>query len=234
MDTLMSAVESIGVLVAGLAVRVGLLLVVLAVLSVPVMLVLGAMGGVAAVRRRLLGVMRLGGFTWSDRVHYSPGHTWVRRTGRNRVQVGLDDLAQRLFATPTGITLPGPGTVVRANERMGEIRTMGRRAELVAPVSGTVAHVNRSAQEDPSLVHRDPYTRGWLLTIVPTDAAFEQLPRGEAARSWLRDEGTRLSRFFEDQLGVAAADGGEFVAPPPTMLSDEQWSRLTREFLANA
>lgn len=234
MDTLMSAVESIAVLAAGLAVRVGLLLVVLAVLSVPVMLLLGAMGGVAAVRRRLLGVMRLGGFTWSDKVHYAPGHTWVRRIGRNRVQVGLDDLAQRLFATPTGITLPGPGTVVRANEPMGELRTMGRRAALVAPVSGTVAQVNRSAQEDPSLVHRDPYARGWLLTIVPSDAAFERLPRGEAARTWLGNEGNRLSRFFEDQLGVAAADGGEFIAPPPTMLSDDQWSRLTREFLANA
>jgi hypothetical protein len=42
-----------------------------------------------------------------------------------------------------------------------------------------------------------------------------------------------LSRFFEVQLGAAAADGGEFVTPPPTMLSDEQWATLTREFLAN-
>lgn len=234
MDTLMSAVESVAVLAAGLAVRVGILLAVLAVLSVPVMLVLGAMGGVSAVRRRLLGVMRLGGFTWSDQVHYAPGHTWIRRTGRHRVQVGLDDLAQRLFATPTGIRLPEPGTVVRAQQPMGELRTMGRRAALVAPVSGTVAQINRAAQDDPSLVHRDPYARGWLLTIVPSDSGFESLPRGEAARKWLREEGTRLSRFFEVQLGVAAADGGEFVAPPPAMLSEEQWTMLTREFLANA
>ena len=42
------------------------------------------------------------------------------------------------------------------------------------------------------------------------------------------------ARFFEVQLGAAAADGGEFITPPPTMLSDEQWAELTREFLANS
>jgi hypothetical protein len=49
----------------------------------------------------------------------------------------------------------------------------------------------------------------------------------------LRDEGTRLSRFFDAQLHVAAADGGEFVTPPSALLSDQQWRQLTREFLAN-
>ena len=233
MDTLMSAIESIAVLTAGLAVRAGILLVVLAVLSVPVMLLLTGMRGVEAVRRRLLGVMRIGGFSWSDQVFYAPGHTWVRRIGRSKVSVGLDDLAQRLFATPTGVKLPEPGTAVRALQPMGELRTMGRRAALVSPVSGIVTRVNRAVVEDPSLVHRDPYARGWLVNITPSDDTFEKLPRGEAARTWLRDEGNRLSRFFEVQLGAAAADGGEFITPPPAMLTDEQWATLTREFLAN-
>jgi glycine cleavage system H protein len=233
MDTLMSAVESITVLAAGLAIRAGLLLVVLAVLSVPVMLLLTGVRGVDAVRRRLLGVMRIGGLSWSNQAFYAPGHTWIRRTGRNRVELGLDDLAQRLFPTPTGLRLPQPGTKVQAHQPMGEVRTMGRRAALVSPVNGVVTTINRAVVENPSLVHRDPYARGWLMTITPSDDAYEQLPRGEAAKTWLRSEGHRLSRFFEVQLGAAAADGGEFVTPPPTMLSDQQWATLTREFLAN-
>jgi glycine cleavage system H lipoate-binding protein len=233
METFFSAIESIAVLAAGLAVRAGILLAVLAVLSIPVMLFLGGVRGVDAVRRRLLGVMRLDGFSWSDQAFYAPGHTWVRRTGRSRVVVGVDDLVQRLFPTPSGVQLPKPGTLVRANEPMAEVRTMGRRATLMAPVTGIVTAVNRAVTEDPSLFHRDPYARGWLLSITPSDRGFETLPRGEQARTWLRNEGNRLSRFFEVQLGVAAADGGEFITPPPTMLSDDQWTTLTREFLAN-
>ena len=234
MDTLMSALESGAVLIGGLAIRMGLLVLVLAALSVPVFLFLTGMKGVDALRRRLAGVMRVGHLFWSDNVFYAPGHTWVRQTGRQRVRVGLDDLAQRLFQAPTALTLPAPGTLVRAGEPAAEIRTPGRRAFIVSPVTGTVTRVNQSVREDTSLVHRDPYSRGWLFTVAPADTSFETLPTGARAKNWLWDEEHRLSRFFEAQLGAAAADGGEYVTHPPALLRDEQWQELTREFLANA
>jgi hypothetical protein len=58
------------------------------------------------------------------------------------------------------------------------------------------------------------------------------MPSGEAARSWLAAEGHRLNHFFETQLGIATADGGEWIAPPPTLLGDEQWKALEKAFLA--
>lgn len=233
METLYSALESAAVLIAGLSIRAGLLLVVLAVLSVPVFVVLTGMSGAEAIRRRLHGIMRIGGLFCCDRVFYAPGHTWLQREARNRVKVGLDDLAQRLFPTPTALRLPEVGTAVRAGEPVGDVRTIGRKASIVSPVTGVVARVNDALRDDPSLVHRSPYDRGWLFAVVPSDNAFEQLPTGDAGKTWLRSEGNRLSRFFERQLGVAAADGGDFVTPPPTLLNDAQWAELTREFLGN-
>jgi glycine cleavage system H protein len=233
MDTLFTALESGAVLVAGLTVRMGLLLLVLAALSVPVFLFLTGMKGVDALRRRLQGVMRIGHLFWSDSAYYAPGHTWVRPAGRQRVRVGLDDLAQRLFQAPMGLTLAPVGTVVRAGEPVGEIRTPRRRAQIVSPVSGTVTRINRAVREDVSLLHRDPYSRGWLLTVAPSDTAFTQLPTGARAKNWLWDEEHRLARFFEARLGAAAADGGEYVTHPPELLEDQQWRELTREFLAN-
>jgi glycine cleavage system H protein len=233
MDTLITALESGAVLVAGLAVRMGLLLLVLTALSVPVFLFLTGMKGVDALRRRLNGVMRIGHLFWSDNVYYAPSHTWVRPAGRQRVRVGLDDLAQRLFQAPMGIKLPAVGTVVRAGDAVGEIRTPRRRAQIVSPVSGTITRVNQAVREDVSLVHRAPYSRGWLFAVAPSDAAFEKLPSGKRAKNWLWDEEHRLSRFYEARLGAAAADGGEYVTHPPELLEDEQWAELTREFLQN-
>jgi len=233
MDTFLSVLESTAVLLAGLTVRIGLLLIVLAALSVPVFLLLTGMKGVAAIRRRLDGVMRVGRLFWSDQVYYSPGHTWLRPVSRQRVVVGIDDLAQRLFAAPFGMKLPQPGTQVRAGEPIAEVRTAGRRAAIVSPVSGVITRVNEAVREDASLVHRDPYSRGWLFSVRPSDTAFQQLPSGRTAKAWLSGEERRLSAFYETQLGVAAADGGDYVERPPALLTDDQWQALTREFLAN-
>ena len=233
MDTLLSILESAAVLVAGLTARVGLLLIVLAVLSVPVFLFLTGMKGVDAIRRRLAGVMRVGRLFWSDHVYYSPGHVWVRPMSRQRALVGIDDLAQRLFAAPMGVKLPQPGTEVRAGQLLAEVRTAGRRAAILSPISGVITRVNELVREDASLIHRDPYSRGWLVAVRPSDTAFQKLPAGRAARTWLSTEEHRLSRFYETQLGIAAADGGDFVKHPPALLTDEQWRALTHEFLAN-
>jgi hypothetical protein len=100
-------------------------------------------------------------------------------------------------------------------------------------VSGTVTRINQAVREDASLLHRDPYSRGWLFTVAPSDASFEQLPTGAKAKNWLWDEEHRLARFFEARLGTAAADGGEYVVHPPELLHEEQWQELTREFLQN-
>ena len=233
MDTLLSILESAAVLAAGLTVRVVLLLVVLAALSVPVVLFLTGMKGVDAIRRRLVGVMRVGRLFWSDQVYYAPGHTWIRSMSRQRVLVGIDDLAQRLFAAPMGLKLPQPGTVVREGQPIAEVRTAGRRAAIVSPISGVITRVNEAVREDASLIHRDPYSRGWLFAVNPSNSAFQKLPVGQTARAWLSNEEDRLSRFYEARLGVAAADGGDFIDHPPALLTDEQWQALTHEFLAN-
>jgi glycine cleavage system H protein len=233
MDTLLSILESAAVLIAGLTARVGLLLIVVAALSVPVFLFLTGMKGVDAIRRRLVGVVRVGRLFWSDQVYYAPGHTWIRPLSRQRVLVGIDDLAQRLFAAPMGLKLPQPGTEIREGQPIAEVRTAGRLAAILSPISGVVARVNERVREDPSVVHRDPYSRGWLVSVIPSDTAFQKLPTGETAKTWLSNEEHRLSRFYETQLGVAAADGGDFVEHPPALLSAEQWRALTHEFLAN-
>jgi glycine cleavage system H lipoate-binding protein len=144
--------------------------------------------------------------------------------------VGFDDLAQRLLMGNGAIELPRPGRVVRAGEVIGSVRAGNKEAALVAPIAGTITGVNPDVARDPSLIHRDPYGRGWLYRLATVDG-LERLRRGPVARAWLEDEQGRLARFLETELGVAAADGGEIVAPAPSLLTPAQWERLAAEFL---
>jgi hypothetical protein len=131
----------------------------------------------------------------------------------------------------TAVEVAQPGCVVARGETIAVLHGGGRAVRIAAPVAGTISGVNVSVLRDPGLVKREGYGRGWLVAIAPADPSFAKLPHGELAESWLKRESARWSRFIEDRLGFAAADGGELVAPAPWLVGEENWKALTREFL---
>lgn len=231
MEVLLTGLEWFAVFVVGLLARFALLLVVVAILAIPPALVLMAIGGYGLARRSALGVSRVDGLDWRRDLYYSPGHTWVKRDRGLGLKVGLDDLARRLLPGARRVELPSVGTVLQEGDVATVIACGDKQVRIASPVEGTVTAVNRAVASNTSLIHRDPYARGWLFSVAPASDRSPALLRGEPARSWLKAESTRLSRFLETELGVAAADGGEFVSPAPPLLSQAQWEALTRAFL---
>ncbi len=231
MDAIVGTLQAIGIFLVGLVARVGLVLAVIAVLLVPVGLGVAATRLWGGVRRRALGLAPAGGVLYRKGLYYAPGHTWLKPEGP-RLKVGIDDLAQRILPWAVSVELPEPGRVVRAGDPVAIISAGAQEALIAAPVDGTVVAVNAAVARDPSLVKRDGYSRGWLFAIAPKDERWLSLPSGEPARRWLGSESARFTRFLEHQLGIATADGGEFVAPPPALLGPEQWRALTTAFLS--
>jgi glycine cleavage system H protein len=231
MNAVIEFFQAAGVFLLFLAARFALLLVVLAALAVVFLVGLAAWRVAGRIRRHSLGIAQVAGLSWRDGVYYAPGHTWLRWKGEKTVRVGLDDLAQHVFARITEVVLPEPGQALRAGEAGIVVRAGRRRALIPSPVEGTVVAINRRLLRNPSLLHQDPYANGWLYAVEPTNAGYTRLPYGQASRDWFARESQRFSTFIEHELGLAAADGGELVAPGPTLLSDEQWQTMTRSFL---
>lgn len=230
---IVDVLESAGVFVAGLVARIGIFLAMAAVLVVPALALAGAIGWAAARRRRALGLRRVGGLVYRPGVRYAPGHTWLeRRHDRDAVEVGLDDLALRLLPSVTAVELPRAGTSVARGEPIAHLHGGGRAVAIPAPVPGVVVGVNAAVVRDPGLVKRDGYGRGWLVALAPAGPAWEDLPSGPDAEAFLRGESVRLSRFLEQRLGFAAADGGELVSPAPWLVGEDGWRALVAEFLS--
>lgn len=147
------------------------------------------------------------------------------------LELGIDDLAQRLLPSVTAVELARPGTVVQRGETIATLHGAGRTVRITSPISGSIAGVNAAVLRDPGLMKRDGYGRGWLVAVAPADASFADLPNGDEAESWLRAEAARWSRFVEERLGFAATDGGELIAPAPWLVDETGWSELTEAFL---
>jgi glycine cleavage system H protein len=46
-------------------------------------------------------------------------------------------------------------------------------SDLVAAISGTVEEVNAEAQSKPEILNEDPYVKGWLILVKPSNLQAE-------------------------------------------------------------
>jgi glycine cleavage system H lipoate-binding protein len=172
------------------------------------------------------------GFLAPDNVRYHPGHTWLARERKNLVRVGADEFAAVLAGPVSKIELPKPGHWVRQGQKAWAFTRDGERTEMVSPIEGEVLEVNAEVMKDPSLLRRDPYGAGWLMTVFVPDeesTARNLVPEGLVV-GWMRDAVERLYQRQPALAGAVAADGGRPADDVFAALPDASWKGLTREF----
>ncbi|HSB62918.1 MAG TPA: glycine cleavage system protein H [Thermoanaerobaculia bacterium] len=236
MEALLTILEGAVIFAAGLLIRLLLLIAFVAIALAPILAAWGlyrvVQRAIRKVRARRLGLVEVDGLVLAERRRYTPGHAWLDEAG-DRLRVGLDGLAGHLLHGVTAIQLPQPGSMLAAGRAAVTIACGARTAVIPSPVTGTVMAVNSAVLRRPSLVESSPYGRGWLFSVRPASDTYRGFPTGAKARAWFHADETRLAHFLEGELGLAAADGGELVLPPPALLSEDQWHRAVSSFLAS-
>ncbi len=174
----------------------------------------------------------VGGFEIRNNLRYHPGHTWALGESPNFVRVGLDDFAVRLIGKIGEVALPKRGQWVRQGQKLITILRNGSKAELLSPMEGEVTGINEAVLKDPSLLARDPYGEGWLVTVQAPDAktSFRNLLGGALARKWMEEATARLRARTAVVAGAMAQDGGVAVEDIAEHLSSQAWNELTAEF----
>lgn len=102
-------------------------------------------------------------------LYYTPDHTWAEILPDGTVRVGITDYAQKMLKTVRRIRLESVGAEVEQFEPFGIIESTKATSDLISPVSGVIKKVNENALRQPSIVNIDPYGRGWLVIIEPSN-----------------------------------------------------------------
>ncbi len=100
-------------------------------------------------------------------------HMWVEVRTQRCVRIGMDALGVETSGTLAQLRFGDLGAVITCGADMGSLEAEKFVGPLVAPLSGTVTAVNRSAVDMPSIVERDPFGDGWMVEINPTALAEE-------------------------------------------------------------
>ena len=123
-------------------------------------------------------------------LYYSNDFEWIKVEG-DKVRMGITDYAQKQLREIVYAELPDAGTVVKQSEPYGTLESVKAVSDLVAAVSGTVEEVNTEVRSQPELLNEDPYEKGWLLIVKPTNlqAELANLMDFNKAVEWHKNQG---------------------------------------------
>lgn len=104
----------------------------------------------------------------SDR-RYSDSHEWHKAEG-GLVVVGVTQFAVDQLTDITYVQMKPAGTRVKKGEAIGEVESVKATSDIYAGVGGEIVEVNAALGDNPGLLNTDPYDKGWLVKLKPTDA----------------------------------------------------------------
>jgi glycine cleavage system H protein len=123
-----------------------------------------------------------------EELKYAKEHEWAKVEG-NQVTVGITDFAQSELGEVVYIELPAKGTYVQKNKPFGIIESVKAVSDLYSPVSGEVTEVNSGLEEFPEIVNDDPYGKGWMIKIMPSDKSeLDTLLSAKEYEEFLKEE----------------------------------------------
>lgn len=116
---------------------------------------------------------------------YSKEHEWVRLEGKVAT-AGITDYAQDQLGDIVYVELPPPGEILTQFEAFGVVESVKAASDLYAPLGGEVLEVNEELGDHPEFVNEDPYGKGWMMKMEPSDTSeLETLLTAEEYEKYL-------------------------------------------------
>ena len=135
-------------------------------------------------------MVKVENFEVPEGLYYSKDFAWAKVEG-DKVRMGITDYAQKQLREIVYAELPEAGAELKQNEPYGTLESVKAVSDLVAAVSGTVEEVNEEVQSQPEILNEDPYEKGWLVIVKPSNlqADLGNLMDFDKAVEWHKNQG---------------------------------------------
>jgi len=99
---------------------------------------------------------------------YTKDHEWVKING-DTATIGITDFAQGELGDIVYVDVDTLDETVDKDEVFGSVEAVKTVSDLFMPLSGEVVEFNEGLEDDPEIVNKDPYDKGWIIKISITD-----------------------------------------------------------------
>ena len=101
---------------------------------------------------------------------YTKEHEWIRVEGEE-AYVGITDYAQSQLGDIVFVEVETEGDNLEAGDTFGSIEAVKTVSDLCMPIAGEVLEFNSELEDQPDLVNKDPYGKGWIIKVKVEDEA---------------------------------------------------------------
>ena len=173
---------------------------------------------------------------------YNKNHTWAHLEESGAAKVGLDDFLQHITGEVKFINLKNPGEIINKGDLLSEIDQRGKQLRIFSPISGKIMNTNSMLYKNPEILNEDPYEKGWIYKIKPSNwiAETKSYYLAEEATNWSKKElvrfkdfltGGTMNKYSAEPSMVLLQDGGELRDNILSELPNEVWKDFQKEFL---
>ena len=99
-----------------------------------------------------------------DHFLYSKEHEWVNIDGDEAI-IGISDYAQDSLGDITFVELPSVDIEVEQFEELASVESVKAASDIFSPLSGKIIDVNEDLNEDPGLINKSPFDKGWIAKV---------------------------------------------------------------------
>jgi glycine cleavage system H protein len=212
------------------------------ILLIPFTLLLNKQKKIRQQIQRGIRFLSAGILTIPQGIYYCKNHTWAHLEKSGNARIGLDDLLVHFVGEVSCKNLKSPGDTITKGELIAELSQLGKTLNIYAPISGVILDKNNLLQQDPALLNEDPYGRGWVYKIEPSDWKAETQPYylAKEATVWSRKEVDRFKDFIArsvknyspEPASLILQDGGEISENALSEMPEQAWKDFQQDFLA--
>jgi glycine cleavage system H protein len=133
--------------------------------------------------------MKVDTYDIPEKLYYIKEHEWVLLEKTSTAKIGITDYAQKALREITYFYVGKRGAKVKRMDTICKIESMKCVAEILSPLSGVVLRFNNDLFNDPGIVNRDPYGKGWITVIRSTNLKKEKekLLRPESYAEYIKE-----------------------------------------------
>jgi glycine cleavage system H protein len=106
-----------------------------------------------------------------DLLYDVDNHIWYREVEDGNVRLGMTTVATNMAGQLVAFTPKKVGRSVDAGKSCATVESGKWVGPAKSAVAGSVAAVNEEMVAKPSIANEDPYGKGWLVVLKPTDWA---------------------------------------------------------------
>ena len=99
-----------------------------------------------------------------DHYFYTKEHEWIN-IEENIGTIGITDYAQNALGDITYVALPQEDQEIDQFEQFVSLESVKAASDIFSPMSGRVVEVNDKLEDNPALINKSCYEKGWIAKI---------------------------------------------------------------------